>query len=444
MNLFSRDFWWPSAEGAGPLAAPERELPARDKAGDLAVERTETRATPSIENPSVPLTGNNILGSIGSDADGQMVTPVTAMGTSAIYACVSTIADIKAMLPWNLMERARDGSVRIASERQLHFVLHDRPNSYQTSFIHRQQGQAQALLWGNFYAEIQRDRRTGETVGLWPIPAWLVTPELREGVKSFLINGMRFADEDIFHVPAFGWDGVRGISPIALHRRSIGMSLLAEAFGENFYRNGTRLAGALKHPQQLSIEAQSRLRTSWADAYAGAANSGRVAILEEGMDFTPFTMPLEDAQFVETRKFQIADAARIYRMPLHMVGEMEGAKFNNIEQQNIDFVTKCLLPWIVRWEQEAQAKLLTETERRTLFTKINVSGLMRGDMKSRFEAYALARQWGWQSVNDILDLEDRNGIGPAGDVYLQPMNMVPAGSDPAAETGSGEGADDGD
>jgi HK97 family phage portal protein len=127
-----------------------------------------------------------------------------------------------------------------------------------------------------------------------------------------------------------------------------------------------------------------------------------------------------------------------------MVGEMDGAKFNNIEQQNIDFVTKCLLPWIVRWEQEAQAKLLTETERRTLFTKINVSGLMRGDMKSRFEAYALARQWGWQSVNDILDLEDRNGIGPAGDVYLQPMNMVPAGSDPADTTGSGEGADDGD
>lgn len=425
MHLFSRDFWWPSKK-------------------DVLAEAAETRARQGIENPSVPLTGNNILGAIGSDGDGQLVTPATAMGTSAIYACVSTISDIKAMLPWNLMERSQDGSVRIASERPLHFVLHDRPNSYQTSFIHRQQGQAQALLWGNFYAEIQRDRRTGETVGLWPIPAWLVTPELRDGVKSFLINGMRFADEEIFHVPAFGWDGVRGISPIALHRRSIGMSLSAEAFGESFYRNGTRLAGALKHPGQLSIEAQSRLRTSWAEAYAGAANSGRVAILEEGMDFTPFTMPLEDAQFVETRKFQIADAARIYRMPLHMVGEMDGAKFNNIEQQNIDFVQKCLLPWIVRWEQEAKAKLLTETERRTLFTKINVSGLMRGDMKSRFEAYALARQWGWQSVNDILDLEDRNGIGPAGDIYLQPMNMVPAGHDPASTTDSGKGADDGD
>lgn len=409
MNPFSRDFWWPSTKPA----------------------KVEARALESIENPATPLTGSSILGAVGNDADGALVTPVTAMGTSAIYACVSTIADIKAMLPWNLMERTSDGTVRVASERPLHFVLHDRPNGYQTSFIHRQQGQAQALLWGNFYAEIERNARTGECIGLWPIPAWLVTPELRNGQKSFLVNGMRFPDEDIFHVPAFGWDGVRGVSPIAMHRRSIGMSLSAEAFGEHFYRNGTRLAGALRHPAKLSPDAQARLRQSWAAAYSGAANAGKVAILEEGMDFSPFTMPLEDAQFVETRKFQIADAARIYRVPLHMVGEMEGAKFNNIEQQNIDFVQKCLLPWIVRWEQEAQAKLLTETERRTMFTKINVSGLMRGDMKSRFEAYALGRQWGWFSVNDILELEDRNGIGPAGDVYLQPMNMVRAGSDEA-------------
>jgi HK97 family phage portal protein len=418
MMLFSRDFWWP--------VGPSKQA------------RQEARAG-GIENPSVPMSAGSILAAVGNDADGQLVTPVTAMGTSAIYACVSAIADIKAMLPWNLMERQPDGTVRVAADRPLHHVLHFKPNAYQTSVIFRQMGQAQALLWGNFYAEIQRDRRTGETIGLWPIPAWLVTPELENGIKRFRVNGMLFADEDIFHVPAFGWDGVKGISPIALHRRSIGLSLSAEAFGENFYRNGTKLAGALRHPQQLSAEAQARLRQSWHEAYSGAANAGRVAILEEGMDFTPFTMPLEDAQFVETRKFQIADAARIYRMPLHMVGEMEGAKFNNIEQQNIDFVQKCLLPWIVRWEQEAQAKLLTETERRTLFTKINVAGLLRGDMKSRFEAYALGRQWGWQSVNDILELEDKNGIGPSGDIYLQPLNMVQAGSAPESENGDRDG-----
>lgn len=424
MNLFSRDFWWPT----NPLSRAERETPGGGSSRETGASRSEARGLLGIENPSVPLTGSSFLGAVGGDADGRLVTPVTAMGTSAIYACVSTIADTKAMLPWHLMERSPDGRVRVASERPLHFVLHDRPNGYQSSFVFRQQGQAQALLWGNFYAEIQRDRRTGETIGLWPIPAWIVTPELRDGVKTYIVNGMRFPDSEIFHIQAFGWDGVRGISPIALHRRSIGMSLSAEAFGESFYRNGTRLAGALKHPRQLSPEAQMRLRTSWQEAYAGAANSGRVAILEEGMEFVPFTMPLEDAQFVETRKFQIADAARIYRMPLHMLGEMEGAKFNNIEQQNIDFVTKCLLPWIVRWEQEAQAKLIADEDRGTLFTKINVSGLLRGDMKSRFEAYSLARQWGWMSVNDILNLEDRNGIGPAGDIYLQPLNMTSAGA----------------
>jgi len=437
MNLFSRDFWWPAGAGPSPFSTPEIERPAVE----APQESGESRSAARLENPAYSVTGGGILGAIGSDADGQLVTPITAMGTSAIYACVAKIADTRASLPWNLMEREPGtGRVRQATERPLFDVLRTRPNGYQTAFVFGQQGQAQALLWGNFYAEIQRDVRTGECIGLWPIPAWMVTPSLSNGVKVFDVNGMRFRDEDILHIPALGWDGVRGISPIALHRRSIGLSLSAEAFGEGFYRNGTRLAGVLEHPQQLSLDAMGRLRTSWADAYSGAANAGKVAILEEGMKFSAFTMPLEDAQFVETRTFQISDAARIYGVPLHKLGVMDGAKYNNVEQGKIEFQTDTMLPWLERWEQEANTKLLTAVERRTMFTRFRTKGQLRGDLKSRFESYALARQWGWMSVNDIRDEEDENGIGEAGDIYLSPMNMTPAGqvNAPTQEPHDGE------
>lgn len=391
----------------------------------------------SFENPSVSLADPGALAMLGlGEPSGPAlgVSPQTALGVSAVYACVFIIARSLAWLPLNLLHREGPRQSRIADDVPLHGILRDTPNSYQTAHIFKLQMAAQALLWGNSYAEIQRDRRTGEVLGLYPIPSWNVDPRLNNGVKTFVVNGMTtFANEDIFHLMAPGFDGVRGLSPIRQHRMTVGMALEALAYGESFYRNGTRLAGALEHPNKVSDEAMARLRASWSATYAGKANAGKVAILEEGMKFSPFTMPMEDAQYVETRKFSTTDIARIYGVPPHKIGDLEKATFSNIEHQSIEFVIDALMPWLDQFEAEAFAKLTTERQRAAGYRpKFNVRALLRGDMKSQAEFLKIGREGGWYSADDAREFLDENPIDhPGGGEYLRPMNFVPLGT-PAA------------
>lgn len=390
---------------------------------------TEQRASP--ENPRYSLDDPSIMDALWMDA-GTMppVRPQRAVQTAAVYACVRVLAETIASLPLHIYKQSGKNIERV-DNFPLYPVLHDEPNGYQTSYVFREQGQAICSLWGNFYAEIQRDQMTGNTIGLYPLPAGEVQAELvrdKNGVrKVYHINDVTLDDADVLHIPALGWNGIAGVSPIALHRATLTMSLNAEEFGANFFKNGTRLSGVLEHPGKLSKEAADRLRASWQQTYAGKANSGKVAVLEEGMKFEALTMPLADAQFIEQRKFQISDIARIFRIPPHMIGDLEHATFSNIEHQSIEFVKHTILPWVTRWEQEINRKLFTSTQKKRYFAKFDLNALMRGDMKSRYDAYAVARQWGWLSANDILAKEDENGIGESGDVYLSPMNMVPAG-----------------
>ncbi|MPM60554.1 hypothetical protein SDC9_107405 [bioreactor metagenome] len=223
---------------------------------------------------------------------------------------------------------------------------------------------------------------------------------------------------DVLHIPGLGFDGLVGYSPIAMAKNAIGLAIATEEYGSKFFANGAAPSGVLEHPG--TIKDPSKVRESWQQTFGGSANSSKIAVLEEGMKYTPISISPEQAQFLETRKFQINEIARIFRVPPHMVGDLEKSSFSNIEQQSLEFVKYTLDPWVIRWEQSIQRRLLTPDEKKSYFVKFNVEGLLRGDYASRMTGYATARQNGWMSANDIRELEnlDRIPAEQGGDLYL--------------------------
>ena len=230
---------------------------------------------------------------------------------------------------------------------------------------------------------------------------------------------------DVLHIPGLGFDGLVGYSPIAMAKNSIGMAIACEEYGAKFFANGATPGGILEHPG--TVKDPQRVRDSWNSAFGGSSNANKVAVLEEGMKYTPISISPEQAQFLETRKFQINEIARIFRVPPHMVGDLEKSSFSNIEQQSLEFVKYTLDPWVVRWEQSIQRALLTQEEKQKYFVKFNLEGLLRGDYQSRMNGYAIGRQNGWMSANDIRELEnlDRIPAEDGGDLYLINGNMLP-------------------
>lgn len=361
-------------------------------------------------------------------ATGKSVTPSTAMQASAVYACVRVLAETIASLPLNVYRITKDGKEK-AYDHPLYYILHDRANEEMTSFTFRETMMTHLLLWGNAYAEIEYDQM-GNVKGLWPLMPDSTTVERNEKNElQYRVvlpdgTGAILPKERVLHIPGLGFNGITGLSPIAMARESIGLSLAAEEFGARFFGNGAKPGGVLEHPGKLSKEAVEKLRNSWNQMHQGLSNQHRIAILEEGMSYKQIGIPPEDAQFLQTRKFQIEEIARIYRVPLHLIQDLEHATFSNIEHQSIDFVVHTIRPWLVRWEQAINCKLFGTSTK--FFAEFNVEGLLRGDIKSRYEAYAIARQWGFMSVNEIRAMENFNSI-PNGDIYLQPLNMVEAG-----------------
>ena len=230
---------------------------------------------------------------------------------------------------------------------------------------------------------------------------------------------------EVLHIPGLGFDGLVGYSPFAMAKNAIGMAIACEEFGARFFENGAAPSGVLEHPGTLKDPA--RVRGTWQSQFGGSSNSGKVVVLEEGMKYTPISIAPEQAQFLETRKFQINEIARIFRVPPHMVGDLEKSSFSNIEQQSLEFVKYTLDPWVIRWEQSLSRVLFTKDEKKTFFVKFNVEGLLRGDYASRMAGYATARQNGWMSANDIRELENLNRISKedGGDLYLINGNMLP-------------------
>jgi HK97 family phage portal protein len=289
---------------------------------------------------------------------------------------------------------------------------------------------AHLLLWGNAYAEIVRDG-AGNIVELYPLqPDKMVVERDKETkrirYKYFIDNKqIIYPKEKIFHIPGLSFNGLTGISPISAAREAVGLALAVEEFGARFFGNGARPGGILEHPGVLKDP--EKLRKQWEEVYKGVGNSHKVAVLEEGMKYHEIGIPPEDAQFLQTRKFQINEICRIYRVPPHLIGDLEHATFSNIEHQSIEFAVHTIRPWLVRWEQAINKCLLTPSERKKYFAKFTIDGLLRGDFKTRMEGYAIGRQNGWYSANDIRELEDMNPISEekGGDLYLINGNMLP-------------------
>ncbi|NEW62287.1 phage portal protein [Granulicatella sp. zg-ZJ] len=382
----------------------------------------------SRDKPENKLSNNSYSFLIGQSSSGKRVNERTAMTMSAVYSCVRILSETLASLPLHVYEITDVGSQK-ATDHSLYNLLHNEPNSEMTSFIFRETLMTHLLLWGNAYAQIIRNGK-GDVVGLYPLMPDKITVDRDDNHTIYYdylsTNGerVRLSYQDVLHIPGLGFDGLVGYSPIAMAKNAIGMSIAAEEYGAKFFSNGATPSGILEHPG--TVKNAESLRESWTRGFSGS-NSHKVAILEEGMKYTPISISPNEAQFLETRKFQINEIARIFRIPPHMVGDLEKSSFSNIEQQSLEFVKYTLDPWVIRFEQAFNRRLLKDKEKAQFYVKFNVDGLLRGDYQSRMNGYAVGRQNGWMSANDIRALEnlDRIPAEEGGDLYLVNGNMLP-------------------
>ncbi len=367
----------------------------------------------------------------GLSESGASVTPRSAMQVAAVFGCVRIITGAVSTMSLGLKRRVDARTREDASDHPMWRVLRKKPNRWMTASAFRRMLTAHVLLRGNAYAMIVRSgRKVLELIPMHPDRVSVAQGDDLGLVYTYTRKDGRqvtLPQEDVFHLIGMTLDGVTGISVIEYARESIGLALTAELHGNKVFANGTHLGGVLKHPKSLGAEALAHLRASL-ESYRGAENAAKNLILEEGMDYAPLGMTAEDAQYIETRKFTRSDIAMFFGVPPHMIGDTEKSTSwgSGIEQQSLGFVAYTLQDWLTAWEETIGRDLIPEDD---VYAKFNPASLLRGDINSRYAAYATARQWGWLSINDIRELEDLNPI-PNGDDYLQPMNMEPAGSPP--------------
>lgn len=383
-----------------------------------------SRFTRSRASPKNTLYGSTYSFFFGGTASGKTVNERTAMQTTAVYACVRILAETIASLPLNVY-RSTDNGKEKATDHQLYYLLHDEPNPEMTSFVFRETLMSHLLLWGNAYAQIIRDGR-GKVLALYPLlPDRMTVDRTTDGRLYYEYRKdtgyVILRPEDILHIPGLGFDGLVGYSPIAMAKNAIGMAIATEEYGSKFFANGASPGGVLEHPGVVKDPA--RIRESWNAVYQGSGNAHRIAVLEEGMKFQSIGIPPEQAQFLETRKFQTEEICRIFRVPPHLVANLDKATFSNIEHQSISFVVHTIRPWLVRLEQGMNKALLSPYEKGQYFVGFVVDGLLRGDYSSRMQGYAVGIQNGFLSPNDVRALENMNTI-EHGDIYAMNGNML--------------------
>ena len=386
----------------------------------------------------------------GGTTSGKPVNEHTAMQMTAVYSCVRILAEAVAGLPLHLYRYTDNGGKEKALFHSLYFLLHDEPNPEMSSFVFRETLMTHLLLWGNAYAQIIRNGK-GEVIALYPLMPNRMKVD-RDSRGNLYYSYTRYLDEapalngitvtlrpsDVLHIPGLGFDGLVGYSPIAMAKNAIGLAMATEEYGAKFFANGAAPGGVLEHPG--TIKDPQKVKDSWNMAYQGSGNAHKVAVLEEGMKYQQIGISPEQAQFLETRKFQINEIARIFRVPPHMVGDLEKSSFSNIEQQSLEFVKYTLDPWVSRWEQTMVRSLLSKEEKKKYFIKFNVDGLLRGDYQSRMSGYSIGIQNGFMSPNDVRELEnldlipDENG----GNTYMVNGNMMPITEVGAAYRPKGE------
>ena len=388
------------------------------------------------DKPQNRLAGNGYSFFMGSSLAGKTVNERSAMQMTAVYSCVRILAEAIAGLPLHLYRYTDNNGKEKACDHSLYRLLHDEPNPEMTSFVFRETLMTHLLLWGNAYAQIIRNGK-GEILALYPLMPNRMTVDRDEKGRLFYrysrggdeaIRGSEtviLSPSDVLHIPGLGFDGLVGYSPIAMAKNAIGLAIAAEEYGSKFYANGAAPSGVLEHPGTLKDP--GKIRESWNSAFGGSANAGKVAVLEEGLKYSPISINPSEAQFLETRKFQINEIARIFRVPPHMVGDLDRSTFSNIENMSLEFVQYTLRPWLVRWEQSLARRLFTDEEKKKYFAKFNVDGLLRGDYQSRMNGYAVGIQNGFMSPNDVRTLEDMDLIPDeeGGNLYLTNGSLCP-------------------
>jgi HK97 family phage portal protein len=388
------------------------------------------RTQPTIESPARPLTGAALLAAFGAvpSASGQYVGPSNALQIAAVYSCVRVISETISTLPVHVYRRVKRGH-ELVTDHPAAKLLDQGPNDEMSRVDLFETLVGHVLLWGNGYAEVNRSAVDGSLMSIWPLAPDRTSP-IRNSRNALVYQSVaddgsttkRRADR-VLHIRGLSFDGLRGYSPVGLARESLGMAKATEFYGARFFANDSRPGGVLQMDGQLSPDAIERLKATWETAHSGV-NSNRVAVLENGLTWQSIGMPNDDAQWLETRKYTRSEIAGIYRVPAHMINDLDKATFSNIEQQSLDFSKFCITPWCVRIEEALNRTLFTDAERGRFEVKFNLNGLERGDLASRTQAYATARQNGWMTANEIRALEDLNPID-GGDELLINGNMVP-------------------
>lgn len=364
---------------------------------------------------------------------GEVVTAATAMRVSTVFACTRVIAETIATLPFGLYRRVGD---RIEPQRQnrLFSLVHDTPNVDMTSVDLFETSTAGLCLRGRAFSRIYRTKG-GEIGEIVPLnPAEIVMDRTASGALVYVqTGGPTLTAAEVWRVNGFGTDGLVGLSPIGQLREAIGMVMAMERHGSALFRNGARPGGLLTTENVLKPDVREALRKNWDEKYQGAANRGKTAVLEQGLKFQAIGMTSEDSQFLETRKFQRTDICGAYRVPPHMIGDLERATFSNIEHQDLAFAKHTIRPYLVRFEKSAGRDLLTPVQRKEgFFFKFNIEGLLRGDTASRTQYYREMFGIGALSQNEIRAKEDEPPIDN-GDAYYVPANMINTNSAAPAE-----------
>lgn len=383
----------------------------------------------SPENPSTSLSNPAawLTGLFGTSKTGVQVSEDNALTFSAVYAAVRIISETIASIPLNVYQA--DGETRVkAVGHPIQDLLAKAPNSVSSTFTFREAMAANLVLHGNAYAKIEMNA-AGRPTALIPLNPMKVEVKVVDGEKVYIFADKHtYLDYEIIHFVGLSFNGLTGKSPLAVAREAVAIGLAAQEYGARFYSNGANTGGVITAPGRLNSEVIKRLKESWNRANSGNSNAHGTAILEEGMKYEKIGLDPEAAQFLQSRKFQVNEIARIFRIPPSYLADLENSSTRaNVEQQAIQFVRDCITPYVRRMEVELNRKLFREDEP-NLYAYFTVEGLMRGDLKGRYDAYATARQWGWLSVNDIRDLENLNPV-EGGDIYLQPLNMVQSGED---------------
>lgn len=364
-------------------------------------------------------------------AAGTMVNTETALGVSALRGCVTLLAESLAQLPCELYRRDDKGGRERATDHPLYDVIHSQPNRKDTTFEYYEQSMGHLALEGNEFSLIERDG-AGYPTELIPVhPKKVGVLKGQDGLPYYQLLDYKnqiLPMRSVHHVKAFSLDGYVGLSPIATNADTIGLAMATEQHASAVFQRGATMSGVIQRPKEATaIKDQAsvdRLLSKFTERHGGGLrNAFSVALLQEGMEYKQLSMDNEKAQLLESRNFGVVEVCRLYRVAPNMIQHLDKATFNNIEHLGLQFVIYTLMPWIKRKEAAMMRDLLIPSERKNLYIEFNVSGLLRGDQKSRFEAYAIARQWGWLSVNDIRRLENMPPI-KGGDRYLSPMNMV--------------------